>query len=106
MKMTQLKTLGFFIFLFLTACYGTVGENFDSSQINSIQNHLTTQEQIFERFGPPFKKGLENGQAMWTYQFDKWNALGSAQSKDLVILFDKKNIVKAYRFTTSNPKKP
>jgi hypothetical protein len=106
MKMTQLKTLGFFIFLFLTACYGTVGENFDSSQINSIQNHLTTQEQIFEKFGAPFKKGLENDQAMWTYQYDKWNALGSAQSKDLVILFDNKNIVKAYRFTTSNPKKP
>ena len=106
MKIPKLNTLGFFIFLFLTACYGTVGENFDSSQINSIQNHLTTQEQIFERFGAPFKKGLENDQAMWTYQYDKWNALGSAQSKDLVILFDNKNIVKAYRFTTSNPKKP
>ena len=106
MKIPKLNTLGFFIFLFLTACYGTVGKNFDSSQINSIQNHLTTQEQIFERFGAPFKKGLESGQAMWTYQFDKWNVVGSAQSKDLVILFDNKNIVKAYRFTTSNPEKP
>ena len=106
MKMTQLNTLGFFIFLFLTACYGTVGGNFDSSQINSIQNHLTTQEQIFERFGAPFKKGIESNQTMWTYQFDRWNALGPAQSKDLVILFDNKNIVKAYRYTTSNSKKP
>ena len=106
MRKNQVNTLGFLILLFLTACYGTVGENFDSSQINSIQNHLTTQEQIFEKFGAPFKKGLENDQAMWTYQYDKWNALGSAQSKDLVILFDNKNIVKAYRFTTSNPKKP
>jgi len=43
---------------------------------------------------------------MWTYQFDKWNATGPAESKDLVILFDNKNIVKAYRYTTSNSKKP
>ena len=48
----------------------------------------------------------EKIQAMWTYQFDIWNALGPAQSKDLVILFDNKNIVKAYRYTTSNAKKP
>jgi hypothetical protein len=102
MKIIQLNTLGFLTLLFLTACYGTVGKNFNSSQIKSIKNHLTTQEEIFERFGAPFKKGLENGQAMWTYQFDKWKAVGAAQSKDLVILFDNKNIVKAYRYTTSN----
>ena len=106
MKMTQLNTLGFFIFLFLTACYGTVGGNFDSSQLKNIRNDVTTQEEIFQKFGAPFKKGIENNQTMWTYQFDRWNALGPAQSKDLVILFDNKNIVKAYRYTTSNAKKP
>ena len=53
-----------------------------------------------------FKKGIENGQDMWTYQFDQWSAMGPAQSKDLVILFDKKNLVKAYRYTTSNVKNP
>ena len=106
MKMTQLNTLVFFTFLFLTACYGTVGKNFDSSQLKSIQNNVTSQEEIFQKFGAPFKKGIENNQTMWTYQFDRWNALGPAQSKDLVILFDNKNIVKAYRYTTSNAKKP
>jgi hypothetical protein len=101
-KIIQLNTLGFFVLLFLTACYGTVGKNFDSSQIKNIQNHVTTQEEIFERFGAPFKKGIESGQVMWTYQFDKWKAVGAAQSKDLVILFDNKSIVQAYRYTTSN----
>ena len=106
MKKIQLNTAGFITLFFLTACYGTVGNNFDSSQIKSIQSNVTSQEEIFERFGAPFKKGVESDQAMWTYQFDKWNAVGPAQSKDLVILFDNKNIVKAYRYTTSNPKKP
>jgi hypothetical protein len=32
---------------------------------------------------------------MWTYQFDKWDLLGSVQSKDLIILFDENNIVRA-----------
>ena len=105
MKKIQLNTAGFITLFFLAACYGTVGNNFDSSQIKSIQSNVTSQEEIFERFGAPFKKGVENNQTMWTYQFDKWNAVGPAQSKDLVILFDNKNIVKAYRYTTSNPKK-
>ena len=105
MKKIQLNTAGFITLFFLAACYGTVGNNFDSSQIKSIQSNVTSQEEIFERFGAPFKKGVENDQTMWTYQFDKWNTVGPAQSKDLVILFDNKNIVKAYRYTTSNPKK-
>jgi len=106
MKKIQLNTAGFITLFFLAACYGTVGNNFDSSQIKSIQSNVTSQEEIFERFGAPFKKGVESDQTMWTYQFDKWNTVGPAQSKDLVILFDNKNIVKAYRYTTSNPKKP
>ena len=105
MKKIQLNTAGFITLFFLAACYGTVGNNFDSSQIKNIQSNVTSQKEIFERFGAPFKKGVENDQTMWTYQFDKWNAVGPAQSKDLVILFDNKNIVKAYRYTTSNPKK-
>ena len=102
MKKKQLNTVMFLV-IFLASCYGTVGKNFDSSELKSIQNNVTSQEEIFERLGAPFKKGIENGQVMWTYQFDQWIALGPAHSKDLVILFDKENIVKAYRYTTSNP---
>jgi len=102
MKKKQLKAVMFLV-IFLASCYGTMGKNFDSSELKNIQNNVTRQEEIFERLGAPFKKGIENGQVMWTYQFDKWNALGPTYSKDLVILFDKENIVKAYRYTTSNP---
>ena len=49
------------------------------------------------------KEGTENAQIIWTYQFDRWNIFGPTESKDLVILFDEKNIVRAYRYTTSEP---
>ena len=102
MKKKQLNTV-IFLVIFLASCHGTMGKNFNSSELKSIQNHVTSQEEIFERLGAPFKKGIENGQVMWTYQFDQWSAVGPAHSKDLVILFDKESIVKAYRYTTSNP---
>jgi len=98
----QLNTLMFLV-IFSASCYGTVGKNFDSLELKNIQNNVTSQEEIFEMLGAPFKKGIENGRVMWTYQFDQWNAIGPAHSKDLVILFDKENIVEAYRYTTSNP---
>ena len=106
MKRIKSNTVGFLILFFLTACYGTVGKNFDSSQLKTIQNNVTSKEEILKNFGSPFKKGIERGQTMWTYQFDQWNAIGAAQSKDLVILFDQKNIVKGYRYTSSGPENP
>ena len=100
MNKKWLHVSSLFILLFLASC-GTVGENFNSSQVKSIQNNVTNQTEILDKFGLPFKEGIENGQVMWTYQFDQWNILEPTQSKDLVILFDEKNLVSVYRFTTS-----
>ncbi len=82
---------------------GSMGKKFDSSQVKDIQNNVTNQAEILKKFGTAFKHGAENGQTMWTYDFNQWNAVGPAQSKDLVILFDKNNTVKAYRFTATEP---
>jgi S1-C subfamily serine protease len=84
---------------FLSGCSGTLGQNFNSSIVQNIQNNTTTQKEILNGFGPPFKKGMHEGYIMWTYQFDKWELLGSVQSKDLIILFDENNIVRAHRYT-------
>lgn len=83
----------------LTGC-GTMGQNFDSSNVKNIKNNSTTKQQVLDWFGLPYKEGAENGLLMWTYQFDKYVA-GSTQSKDLVLLFDDRNIVKAYRYTSN-----
>ncbi len=82
-----------------TGC-GSVGKNFDSSNVKNVQNNVTTQAQIVEWFGEPFKKGQENGKPMWTYQYDKYSG-GDSKSKDLVLLFDGVGKVIAYRYTSN-----
>ena len=99
-KRAQLSVAIIFILFFLSGC-GTVGKDFNSSYVKSIRNNITNQTEILEKFGLPFKEGIENGQIMWTYQLDQWNIFGPAESKDLLILFDEKNIVRTYRYTTS-----
>jgi len=87
--------------LLLAIGCGSVGKNFSSDKVQNIQNNVTTQSEVLDWFGVPFKEGTENTHTMWTYQFDKYNVFTKAKSKDLVILFDGNNIVKAYRFTSS-----
>ena len=89
--------------LLLSVCLGcaSVGKDFDSEKVKDIKNNITTQLNIIDWFGVPFKEGNENGYTMWTYQIDKWK-LGEVESKGLVILFDDKNKVKAYRYDDSN----
>ncbi|MGV7220350.1 MAG: outer membrane protein assembly factor BamE domain-containing protein [Nitrospinales bacterium] len=88
------------IFVISLAGCGSVGRNFDSSNVQNIKNNVTTQGQIIEWFGEPFKKGQENGRTMWTYQYDKYSG-SNTKSKDLVLLFDKSGKVIAYRHTSN-----
>ena len=85
--------------IFLAGC-GSIGENFDSTKVQNIKNNVTTQAQIVEWFGEPFKKGQENGRTMWTYQYDKYSG-SNTKSKDLVLLFDESGKVIAYRHTSN-----
>ncbi len=80
----------------------SVGKDFDSKKVKNIKNNVTTQLEIIDWFGVPFKEGTENGYTMWTYQIDKWRALGNMESKGLVILFDEQNKVKAYRYESNH----
>jgi hypothetical protein len=103
MKINRLTIFELAILFFLAGC-GTMGKDFNASKVNNIQNHVTSQSEILENFGTPFKEGTQNGMVMWTYQFDEYNAIGSDNSKDLVILFDKKDTVNSYRFTSTRSK--
>ena len=89
-----------FLLLSFPGC-ASVGKDFDSEKVKSIKNTVTTQLEIIDWFGVPFKEGTENGYTMWTYQIAKWRALGDTESKGLVILFDCQNKVKAYRYESN-----
>ena len=97
----SLNSLWSLLILLLAIGCGTVGKDFSSDKVQNIQSNVTTQSEILDWFGIPFKEGVENSHTMWTYQRDKYSIFTDAQSKDLVILFDDNNIVKAYRFTSS-----
>ena len=100
MKKINICLLTIFIFPFWMGC-ASVGKDFDSKNVKNIENNVTTQLEILDWFGVPLKEGTENGYTMWTYQNDKWKMLGEAESKALVILFDEKNKVKAYRYEST-----
>ena len=100
MKLLRTILLSIFILPLVVGC-GTVGKDFDSSKITKIQNNLTTQLEVLDWFGVPYKEGTENKYIMWTYQVDTWQVVGEGISKGLVILFDDKNIVKAYRYESN-----
>ena len=99
-----MKKIPFFLLMVLLVLVwlgcASVGKDFDSEKVKDIKNNITTQLNIIDWFGVPFKEGNENGYTMWTYQIDKWN-LGKVESKGLVILFDDKNKVKAYRYESN-----
>ncbi len=99
-----MKTLfrtGLFLILLLGALgCGSFGKEFNADMVKEIKNRQTTKTEILNWFGVPFKEGLEDGLEMWTYQYDHY-ALGKTDSRDLVILFDKHGVVKAYRYTSS-----
>ena len=90
-----------FLLLSFIGC-ASVGKDFDSKKVKNIKNNVTTQLEIIDSFGVPFKEGTENGYTKWTYQIDKYRALGNMESKGLVILFDDQNKVKAYRYESNH----
>ncbi len=88
------------VLLVLSGC-GSSGKNFPVTHVEDIQIGVTTQTQVLDWFGVAFKEGFRSGDVMWTYQFDTFNSIGKDKSKELVILFDQKNLVKAYRYASN-----
>lgn len=84
----------------LTAC-GTVGRDFDDTHVPDVQNNVTTKNMIHDWFGEPHAEGQQNGMLMWTYQYDHYSAFGKDCSKELIVLFDGDERVKAYRYSTN-----
>ena len=89
-------------FLFATGC-GTAGKNFDESLYKNITVGTTTHKEIQAMFGAPFKKGIQNGYTVWTYEYNFYNSLGNDITKDMVIIFDRRGVVKSHQMMTNQP---
>lgn len=84
------------------ASCATVGREFPESQVSEIQIGETTQTQIRDMFGTPWRVGVEDGQPTWTYGRYHYKLFGQANTKDLVIRFNEKGVVVSYSFNTTD----
>ena len=91
--MTSILTLG--------GCGGTVGKKFNASKIENIINGTTTQAEIKNMFGKPFKTGIQNGKPIWVYEYNKYNLLKNETSRDLIIVFGPSGVVQSHQFMSN-----
>lgn len=89
------------IFLILAAGCATVGRDFPAERVSDIQMGQTTQSQIRQMFGPPWRVGIEDGQRTWTYGKYRYTPFGETKTRDLVIRFDERERVVSYTFNTT-----
>ena len=90
------------IILLLGGC-GTVGDSFKTSNVANIANGVTTQLDVKQMFGEPFKTGVQNGQPVWVYEDHRYSILSENRSKDLIITFNSDGIVQSHQFMSSVP---
>ena len=88
--------------IFFAGC-GTAGKNFDESLYGNIAKGATTHKEIQAMFGLPFKKGIQNGYPVWTYEYNHVNSFGSDIIKDMIIVFEKNGVVKSHQLMTNTP---
>jgi hypothetical protein len=89
------------VLLLLVSC-ATVGHEFPTEQVDGIQIGKTTQAEIEQMFGSPWRVGVEDGLRTWTYGRYKYSLFGRSRSKDLVVRFNENDVVVSYSFNTTD----
>ena len=90
------------ILFFINGC-ASVGQPFSTEPVSEIVIGKTTQDNIQNLFGDPWRVGLENGKKTWTYGFYQYSLINKTQTKDLVVRFDDQGLVSSYTFNSTNP---
>ena len=90
-------------FLFLLGACTTFGKPFDDTHLKGLIKGKTTKLRVLELFGPPFKEMTNNGLDTWIFLEEVNIFLITDLRKNLVISFDKNNVVKLFRYTSNNP---
>ena len=102
-KSTRVLNIILLTSLFFVYGCGSTGKNFNESLYKNIVVGTTTHKEIQAMFGPPFKKGVQNGSKVWTYEYNVYNSLGNDITKDMVIVFTPSGVVKSHQMMTNQP---
>ncbi len=81
----------------------SVGRDFPAEPVSQIQLGVTSQGDLRRMFGSPFRIGVENGEATWTYGHYHYSLFGSTTTRDLVLRFDARGIVTSYSYNATAP---
>lgn len=98
------RLVGFLmVFAILSTATGcaTVGQSFNVDAVPRVEIGKTSMDDVRRLFGNPWRTGIEDGHTTWTYGHYKYKLFGSANTQDLVVRFDKQNIVASYTFNTT-----
>lgn len=79
-----------------------IGSDFPDQRVQELEIGETTQQEVRNTFGEPWRVGYEDGMRTWTYGKYRYSLLGASSTKDLVIRFNKDNVVKSYSFNTTD----
>ena len=80
-----------------------MGRPFPITAVSMIKTGETTEADISRLFGPPWRTGIEDGDRTWTYAYYRYTVPNGAQTRDLIVRFDKNGIVSSYTFSSSYP---
>lgn len=86
---------------YLSGCV-TLGQDFDDSVVIKLQKEITTQQQVQQALGSPWRVGMENGLITWTYGRYHYGLINKVEAKDLIIRFDQKGVLKSYAYSTTD----
>jgi outer membrane protein assembly factor BamE (lipoprotein component of BamABCDE complex) len=88
------------IILAFSGC-ASVGREFPADKVSTIRIGETTQNDIYNTFGPPWRTGIENGLTTWTYADYHYSLFNDGSTEDLVVRFDRNGVVASYVFNTT-----
>ncbi|MDD5272310.1 MAG: outer membrane protein assembly factor BamE [Methylovulum sp.] len=88
------------LFLAGAGC-ASMGHEFPAGQVQTIRIGETTQNDIINTFGTPWRTGIENGLKTWTYGNYSYSAFSDSETEDLVIKFDKRGLVSTYSYNST-----
>ena len=104
MNQRSLKQTGVLILLAcaasLCACV-SLGRPFVTDNVKSISIGKTTQADITNTFGIPFRMGSDSGDTTWTYVDYHFGLMGPQRATDLVVKFNADGTVKSYSFNSN-----
>jgi hypothetical protein len=99
-KLASLLLIGSICATQLTGCF-TVGQEFAASRVPDIKIGQTRKQDISQMFGTPWRTGLEDGHATWTYGIYKYSLFGGDDTQDLLVRFDSQSVVHSYTFSST-----